>query len=58
MATTTAAARAASPQPRWWARETRLGRHLYPLRAIAVTATVGAATAAAGVVGAVSLLVD
>jgi hypothetical protein len=58
MGTTTAAAPTAPAQPRWWASETRVGRHLYPLRAIAVTATVGAATAAAGVVGAVALLVD
>ena len=40
----------------WWARETRIGRHLYPLRAIAVAVATGAATAAVGVPVVVALL--
>jgi hypothetical protein len=40
----------------WWARETRIGRHLYPLRAVAVAAATGAATAVVGVPVAVALL--
>jgi len=42
----------------WWARETRIGRHLYPLRALAVTAAAGATAAVTAVVAAVSLLTE
>lgn len=40
----------------WWERETRVGRHLYPLRAIAVAVATGAATAVVGVPVIVGLL--
>jgi hypothetical protein len=42
----------------WWERETRIGRHLYPLRAIAVAVGAGAVTAVVAVLAAVALLVD
>lgn len=58
MSTVTATTRAtpATTRRSWWAHETRVGRYLYPLRAMAVTAVAGAAAAVAAVVGAVALL--
>jgi hypothetical protein len=47
-----------APAGAWLARETRIGRHLYPLRAIAVAVGAGAATAVIAVLAAVALLVD
>jgi hypothetical protein len=47
---------AAAAPPRWLARETRIGRHLYPLRAIGVVMAAGAGAAVVAVLGAVALL--
>jgi hypothetical protein len=40
----------------WWARETRIGRYLYPLRAMALAAGVGATVSIVGVVAAVHVV--
>ena len=40
----------------WWARETRIGRYLYPLRAMLLAAGVGAAVSIIGVVAAVHVV--
>lgn len=40
----------------WWAKETRIGSYVYPLRAMVVTAVAGATIAVVSVVGAVALL--
>jgi hypothetical protein len=47
-----------APAGPWLAQETRIGRHLYPLRAISVAVGAGAATAVVAVLAAVALLVD
>lgn len=47
-----------STAPAWLAHETRIGRHLYPLRAVAVAAGAGLVTAVVGVLAGVALLVD
>jgi hypothetical protein len=47
----------AHPAPgSWWAHETRIGRYLYPLRAMSLAAGVGATVSIVGVVAAVHVV--
>jgi hypothetical protein len=58
MAVDVATRPSSTPARSWWAQETRIGRHLYPLRAIAVAVGAGTGTAVVAVLAAVALLVD
>lgn len=56
MAVDVATQPSSAPAHGWLARETRIGRHLYPLRAIAVAVGAGAATAVVAVLASLALV--